>query len=299
MANKQALRDLQSRLAERLQAARTEARAQVVAGGRVRLRAASCFRCAMPARSSPVAPMVPVPHSHRWFLGVVEPARPSARRRRPGGVPGREERRAQRATRRAWSASTRRSTSIACCSSTGCPGLRSEEELTPRADDGDAAARVSRAARYRDASSRVWQELNLAALAGDEAFLRHRRLRRPGADRPVDLNESERGHMRFLNKIKGWGQKGDADSTDSSTATIGVRRAPMRQPGAVAFRAPARRRSPTPKRPPQFDSMPPAHADGGGRLDHLRGRCRPRRADFTETAPAGRRRRRAAGAPCR
>ena len=26
-------------------------------------------------------------------------------------------------------------------------------------------------ARYRDASRRVWQELDLAALAGDEAFL--------------------------------------------------------------------------------------------------------------------------------
>ena len=50
-------------------------------------------------------------------------------------------------------------------------GLRSEDQLTP--EPGDDAPKPSFVgARYRDASGRAWQELNLAALAGDESFLR-------------------------------------------------------------------------------------------------------------------------------
>src|SRR5436190_5887711 len=69
MANKQALRDLQSRLADRLQAARTEPLA----------RSWLAVECAsrgflFPLREAgeifAMAPMVAVPHSHRWFLGV-------------------------------------------------------------------------------------------------------------------------------------------------------------------------------------------------------------------------------------
>ena len=69
MANKQALRDLQSRLAERLQAARTEPLAKswlaVECGSRGFL-----FPLREAGEIFPLAPMVPVPHSHRWFLGV-------------------------------------------------------------------------------------------------------------------------------------------------------------------------------------------------------------------------------------
>ena len=69
MANKQALRDLQSRLAERLQAARTEPLAKswlaVECGTRGFL-----FPLREAGEIFPLAPMVPVPHSHRWFLGV-------------------------------------------------------------------------------------------------------------------------------------------------------------------------------------------------------------------------------------
>src|ERR1700712_3553388 len=70
MANKQALRDLQSRLAERLQAARTQARGEswlaVECSGRGFL---------LPLREAgeifALAPILPVPYSHRWFLGVA------------------------------------------------------------------------------------------------------------------------------------------------------------------------------------------------------------------------------------
>jgi twitching motility protein PilI len=70
MANKQALRDLQSRLAERLQAARTEPLAKswlaVECGSRGFL-----FPLREAGEIFPLAPMVPVPHSHPWFVGVA------------------------------------------------------------------------------------------------------------------------------------------------------------------------------------------------------------------------------------
>src|ERR1700733_13949944 len=70
MANKQALRELQTRLAERLQAARTQVRGQswlaVECSGRGFL---------LPLREAgeifALAPIQPVPYSHRWFLGVA------------------------------------------------------------------------------------------------------------------------------------------------------------------------------------------------------------------------------------
>ena len=69
MANKQALRDLQSRLADRLQAAQTEERGKswlaVECGARGFL-----FPLRDAGEIFPVAPLAPVPHSHRWFLGV-------------------------------------------------------------------------------------------------------------------------------------------------------------------------------------------------------------------------------------
>jgi twitching motility protein PilI len=49
--------------------------------------------------------------------------------------------------------------------------LRSEDQLTPEQDDKTPRPGFV-GLRYRDASGRLWQELNLAELAGDEAFLR-------------------------------------------------------------------------------------------------------------------------------
>ena len=70
MANKQALRDLQTRLAERLQAARTEPL------GRSWLAVECSSRGFLfPLRDAgeifAMAPLLHVPHSHRWFLGVA------------------------------------------------------------------------------------------------------------------------------------------------------------------------------------------------------------------------------------
>src|SRR5512132_1914746 len=69
MANKQALRDLQSRLAERLQAARTEPLAKSWLAVECSSRG-FLFPLRDAGEIFPIAPMAPVPHSHRWFLGV-------------------------------------------------------------------------------------------------------------------------------------------------------------------------------------------------------------------------------------
>src|SRR5437773_6593513 len=70
MANKEALRELQTRLAERLQAARTQQRATawlaVECAGRGFL-----LPLGQAGEIFSVAPLVSVPHSNDWFLGVA------------------------------------------------------------------------------------------------------------------------------------------------------------------------------------------------------------------------------------
>ncbi|HEY8707810.1 MAG TPA: chemotaxis protein CheW [Burkholderiaceae bacterium] len=169
MANKQALRDLQSRLAERLQAARTRVRGEswlaVECGGRGLL---------LPLRDAgeifALAPILPVPHSQRWFLGVA-----NLRGHLHGVVDlagflgvktnevGREHARL---------VGFNQALDINCTLMVDrLSGLRSDTELTPLADDG-----VPRPAfvgtRLRDAAGRLWQELRLSGLANDEAFLK-------------------------------------------------------------------------------------------------------------------------------
>lgn len=169
MANKQALRDLQSRLAERLQAARTRPRGEswlaVECGGRGLL---------LPLRDAgeifALAPILPVPHSQRWFLGVA-----NLRGHLHGvvdlagflgvrtGDAGREHARL---------VGFNQALDINCTLMVDrLSGLRSEAELTPQADDAvPRPAFVG--ARLRDAAGRLWQELRLSGLANDEAFLK-------------------------------------------------------------------------------------------------------------------------------
>ena len=169
MANKQALRDLQTRLADRLQAARTEPL------GRSWLAVECSSRGFLfPLRDAgeifAMAPLLHVPHSHRWFLGVA-----NLRGHLHGvvdlagflGVKTAEAGRDQ-----ARLVGFNQSLDINCVLLVDrLSGLRSEEELTRDADDNEARPTFA-GARFRDASSRVWQELHLAELAGDESFLR-------------------------------------------------------------------------------------------------------------------------------
>ena len=169
MANKQALRDLQSRLAERLKEVRTTAP----------VKAWLAVECGpggflFPLREAGeifgAAPIQPVPHSHRWFLGVA-----NLRGRLHGvvdlaaflGLRSSEPARAP-----AHLVGFNQIFEINCALAVDrLAGLRKEGDLTLLPDDaGERPA--SAGARLRDAGGRVWQELNLSALAVDEAFLR-------------------------------------------------------------------------------------------------------------------------------
>lgn len=170
MANKQALRDLQSRLAERLQAARTQVRGQswlaVESSGRGFL---------LPLREAgeifALAPILPVPYSHRWFLGVA-----NLRGHLHGvvdlagflGVKAPESGREQQARLVGFN----QALDINCVLMVDrLSGLRSEDELTPEPPDGSVRPAFA-GARLRDAAGRPWQELRLSELASDDAFLK-------------------------------------------------------------------------------------------------------------------------------
>jgi len=167
MANKEALRELQGRLAERLQQARTQERVAswlaVDCGGRGFLlpleQAGEIFA---------VVPLVPVPHTQPWFAGVanlrgglygvVDLARFIGLESRPGDEarlvvfnPGMALNCALRVERLA--------------------GLRSAGQLQAEAEP-DAPRPAFVGARYVDDAGRRWQELDLAALAADESFMR-------------------------------------------------------------------------------------------------------------------------------
>lgn len=169
MAKKEALRELQSRLAERLQAARTQQRGSSwlavecgTSGFLFPLREAGEIFAA--------APLVAVPHTNRWFLGVA-----NLRGHLHGvvdlagflGVKTAEVGRDQ-----ARLVGFNQALDINCVLLVDrLSGLRSENELTRDGDQaGDRPPFVG--ARYRDASARVWQELNLVELAGNDLFLK-------------------------------------------------------------------------------------------------------------------------------
>jgi twitching motility protein PilI len=169
MANKEALRELQGRLAARLAAARTQQRGKswlaVECGARGFL-----FPLREAGEIFPFAPVLAVPHTHRWFLGVA-----NLRGHLNGvvdlaaflGVKANEAGRDQ-----ARLVGFNQAFDINCALLVDrLAGLRSEEQLRAEPDDG-AARPGFVGTRYRDAAGRSWQELNLAELAGNEAFLR-------------------------------------------------------------------------------------------------------------------------------
>ncbi len=169
MANKQALRDLQTRLAERMQQVRTEQPGQswlaVDCAGQgllLALRQAGEI-------SSPGA-LVPVPHTQPWLAGVVNLR---------GGVCTVIDLAAFLGLRSA--AVPAQARLVAFNTALGVngallvdrlEGLRHAADLRREDDCADNAARPAFApARWRDAAGRVWQEIDLAELAGLPQFL--------------------------------------------------------------------------------------------------------------------------------
>ena len=169
MANRQALRELQSRLAERMQAARTRTPEQSWL-------AVECDRhgfllpLAQAGEIFSLAALLPVPHTHRWFLGVANLR---------GSLHGVVDLAAFFGLRRHHEAPRETSRLVAFNPSLEVnsallvdrlAGLRNAGQLN--ADESPAAAAPAFVgARYRDGDGRRWQELNLPALAGDDDFL--------------------------------------------------------------------------------------------------------------------------------
>jgi len=174
MANKQALRELQSRLADRLQAARTQRRGQSWLAVECRGHG-FLFPLREAGEIFALAPVLPVPHSHSWFLGVanlrghlhgvVDLAGFLGAANQRAGLDrgGREQPRL---------VGFNQTLELNCVLAVDrLLGLRSEDELTAAPPLMAATPRFV-GARLRDAAGRLWQELNLSALATDDAFLK-------------------------------------------------------------------------------------------------------------------------------
>jgi twitching motility protein PilI len=171
MAKREALRELQSRLAERLQQARTEVRA-------VSWLAVECagvgllFPLSTAGEIFSVGTLLPVPHTQRWFMGVANLR---------GGLHGVVDfaaflglrqpiaREAVREQARLLALNARFGANCAVLVDR-LAGLRSAEQLSAEAPDG-LARPVFAGARWRDAAGRIWQEIDLAALARNPQFL--------------------------------------------------------------------------------------------------------------------------------
>ena len=168
MANKEALRELQARLADRLHAARTQPRGAswlaVECGGRGLLlplgEAGEIFA---------LAALVPVAHVKPWFLGVANLR---------GGLHGVVDLAAFLGFERPGRGRDEaRLVAFNAALDTNCAllvdrlaGLRSAEQLSP---DTELAQPLPPfvGARFRDDAGRRWQELRLSALAREDAFL--------------------------------------------------------------------------------------------------------------------------------
>ena len=171
MANREALRELQGRLARRLQLARTESPSA----------AWLAIECAgqgllVPLPSAgeifPVGVLRPVAHTQPWFLGVA-----NLRGRLHGVV----DLAAFLGLRAPLAPETLREPArlLAFNPAAGShcavlvdrlAGLRSAEQLTAEAPDGQPRPDFA-AARWRDADGRGCQEIDLGALARYEPFL--------------------------------------------------------------------------------------------------------------------------------
>jgi twitching motility protein PilI len=172
MANREALRELQARLAQRLQALRTEAKS----ASWLAVESAGCgFLVALPSAGEifPFGTVLPVPHTRPWFVGVANLR---------GGLHGVVDLAAFLGLRPTMAAGdlvrdAARLVALNPALGSHCAvlveklaGLRSPEQLKPEpAADGPRPPFAG--PRWRDADGRVWQELDLAALAQHEQFL--------------------------------------------------------------------------------------------------------------------------------
>lgn len=172
MAKREALRDLQARLAQRLQAARTETRS---ANWLALETAGQGLLVSLPSAGEifPFGAVLPVPHTAPWFVGVANLR---------GGLHGVVDLAAFLGLRPTMSAPdlVRDQARLVALNGTlgsqcallveRLAGLRNPEQLTAE-PAGEGPRPAFAGPRWRDANGRVWQELDLAALAVHEQFL--------------------------------------------------------------------------------------------------------------------------------
>ncbi|WP_077034185.1 chemotaxis protein CheW [Pelomonas sp. KK5] len=177
MSNKEALRELQQRLAQRMQAAREQTQAAswlAVECAGVGL----LFSLKQAAEIFTPVPLKAVPYAQPWLAGVANLR---------GGLFTVVDlaaflglRAAQRPEVAAAAAQQARFVSLNPELNINCAllvdrlmGLRSEDSLSPEPADPNAGPRPRFAgARMRDPSGRSWQQLDLEALSRHEKFLR-------------------------------------------------------------------------------------------------------------------------------
>ncbi len=173
MSNREALRELQGRLATRMQQARTEARVQswlaVECAGSGLL-----FPLHQAGEIFAVGNVLPVPHTQPWFAGVANLR---------GGLHAVVDLAKFLGLARGAGASADDGARLLALNPTlgvNCAllvdrlaGLRNADQLSaePAVEAGAVERPAFAGARWRDADGRVWQEIELAALAGHPQFL--------------------------------------------------------------------------------------------------------------------------------
>jgi twitching motility protein PilI len=183
MANREALRELQARLAERLQGARSDSQqagwlALECAGASLLVKLASA------GEIFPVGSLLPVPHTQPWFLGVANLRGGLHGVVDLGAFLGLRPPLAREALREPARLLALNSTLGAHCALLvdRLAGLRSPQQLSlestdSAAENADSAAEAEgpkprfAGPLWRDAAGRRWQEIDLAALARHEQFL--------------------------------------------------------------------------------------------------------------------------------
>ena len=172
MANKEALRELQQRLAERLQTVREQAPLRSWLAVEI---AGHGFLLPLDQSGEifPLATIHPVPHSAEWFLGVANLR---------GQLHGVVDLAGFLGLPRAASIDTGRDGARLIAFNPGLEancallverlaGLRQADQLQAL-PAGDGPRPAFAGARYEDRSGRQWQELRLSALSRDDDFLR-------------------------------------------------------------------------------------------------------------------------------
>jgi len=172
MANREALRELQARLAERLKQARTEARQvswlAVESAGRGLL---------LPLQGAgeifSMTTLMPVPHTQPWFMGVANLR---------GGLHGVVDLATFLGLRSGNVPDTVREAGslLALNAALGShsavlvdrlAGLRGADQMKAEEAGDDPPRPAFAGPCWRDADQRVWQEIDLGALARNEQFL--------------------------------------------------------------------------------------------------------------------------------